>query len=128
VDSSKDALIISLRESGKVDFSRMSQLLGRPVDDVQKELREQGLIFLNPSNEAWEIRDKYLTGNVRAKLNQAKIAAANDSRFTPNVEALTAAMPPDIEAVDIGIKFGSTWVPADVMDEFVEHLHKGRGM
>ena len=128
VDSSKDALIISLRETGKVDFSRMSQLLGRPVDDVQKELREQGLIFLNPSNEAWEIRDKYLTGNVRAKLNQAKIAAVNDSRFTPNVEALTAAMPPDIEAVDIGIKFGSTWVPADVMDEFVEHLHKGRGM
>ena len=127
-DSAKDALIICLRESGKVDFSRMGQLLNRSGDEVQEELKNQGLIFLNPANEEWEIRDKYLTGNVRGKLHEAKIAAQTDARFAPNVEALTAAMPPDIEAVDIGIKFGSTWVPADVISDFVEHLHDGKGM
>lgn len=124
----KDALLIALRENGRVDFSRMSRLLHRPAEDIQAELREQGQIFLNPSTEEWEIRDRYLTGNVRAKLAQAKEAAQTDARFTPNVEALSAAMPPDIEAVDIGIRFGSSWVPAQVFADFVEHLHGGKGM
>ena len=124
----KDALLIALRENGRVDFSRMSQLLQRPADAIQTELRDQGQIFLNPANEEWEIRDKYLTGNVRAKLYQAREAAQNDARFAPNVEALSAAMPPDIEAVDIGIRFGSSWVPAQVFSDFVEHLHGGKGM
>lgn len=124
----KDALLIALRENGRVDFSRMSRLLHRPAEDIQAELREQGQIFLNPSTEEWEIRDRYLTGNVRAKLERAKEAAQTDVRFTPNVEALSAAMPPDIEAVDIGIRFGSSWVPAQVFADFVEHLHGGKGM
>ena len=123
----KDALLIALRENGRVDFSRMAQLLRRPAEDIQTELREQGQIFLNPISEEWEIRDRYLTGNVRAKLARAKEAAQTDTRFAPNVEALTAAMPPDIEAVDIGIKFGSAWVPAQVISDFVEHLHGGKG-
>ncbi len=124
----KDALLIALRENGRVDFSRMSQLLRRPADDIQAELKEQGQIFLNPANEEWEIRDKYLTGNVRAKLYQAREATQTDARFAPNVEALSAAMPPDIEAVDIGVRFGSSWVPAQVFADFVEHLHGGKGM
>ncbi len=124
----KDALLIALRENGRVDFSRMSRLLHRPAEDIQAELREQGQIFLNPSTEEWEIRDRYLTGNVRAKLARAKEAAQTDARFAPNVEALSAAMPPDIEAVDIGIRFGSSWVPAQVFADFVEHLHDGKGM
>lgn len=124
----KDALLIALRENGRVDFSRMSRLLHRPAEDIQAELREQGQIFLNPSTEEWEIRDRYLTGNVRAKLARAKEAVQTDARFAPNVEALSAAMPPDIEAVDIGIRFGSSWVPAQVFADFVEHLHGGKGM
>lgn len=124
----KDALLIALRENGRVDFSRMSRLLHRPAEDIQTELRDQGQIFLNPSTEEWEIRDRYLTGNVRAKLARAKEAAQTDARFAPNVEALSAAMPPDIEAVDIGIRFGSSWVPAQVFADFVEHLHGGKGM
>lgn len=124
----KDALLIALRENGRVDFSRMSRLLHRPAEDIQKELREQGQIFLNPATEEWEIRDRYLTGNVRAKLHRAQAAAESDPRFAPNVEALAAAMPPDIEAVDIGIRFGSSWVPAQVFADFVEHLHGGKGM
>ena len=106
----------------------MSRLLHRPAEDIQAELREQGQIFLNPSTEEWEIRDRYLTGNVRAKLHRAQAAAESDPRFAPNVEALSAAMPPDIEAVDIGIRFGSSWVPAQVFADFVEHLHGGKGM
>lgn len=124
----KDALLIALRENGRVDFSRMARLLNRPAEDIQTELRDQGQIFLNPSTEEWEIRDRYLTGNVRAKLARAKEAAQTDARFAPNVEALSAAMPPDIEAVDIGIRFGSSWVPAQVFADFVEHLHGGKGM
>ena len=127
-ENARDALLIALRENGRVDFSRMSRLLHRPAEDIQKELREQGQIFLNPSTEEWEIRDRYLTGNVRAKLARAKKAAQTDARFAPNVEALSAAMPPDIEAVDIGIRFGSSWVPAQVFADFVEHLHGGKGM
>ena len=124
----KDALLIALRENGRVDFSRMARLLNRPAEDIQTELCDQGQIFLNPSTEEWEIRDRYLTGNVRAKLRQAQEAAQTDVRFAPNVEALSAAMPPDIEAVDIGIRFGSSWVPAQVFADFVEHLHGGKGM
>ena len=127
VETTKDALVISLRESGIIDFSRMDQLLGRPAASIQKELQEEGLIFLNPTNEEWEIRDKYLTGNVRGKLTTAREAAKDDDRFLPNVEALTAAMPPEIEAVDIGIKLGSTWVPEDVVSGFIEKLHGGKG-
>ena len=123
----KDALLIALRENGRVDFSRMAQLLHRPAEDIQTELRDQGQIFLNPASEEWEIRDRYLTGNVRAKLHQAREAAQTDVRFASNVEALSVAMPPDIEAVDIGIKFGSAWVPAQVFSDFVEHLHGGKG-
>ena len=123
----KDALLIALRENGRVDFSRMARLMRRPAEDIQTELREQGQIFLNPATEEWEIRDRYLTGNVRAKLCQAREAAQTDARFASNVEALSAAMPPDIEAVDIGIRFGSSWVPAQVFADFVEHLHGGKG-
>ena len=123
----KDALVISLRETGKVDFSRMDRLLRRPADSIQQELQEQGLIFLNPANEEWEIRDKYLTGNVRGKLYKTREAAQSDERYAINAEALAAAMPPEIEAVDIGIKFGSTWVPGQVLSDFIEHLHSGKG-
>ncbi len=126
-ENARDALLIALRENGRVDFSRMAQLLHRPAEDIQAELRDQGQIFLNPASEEWEIRDRYLTGNVRAKLHRAQAAAESDPRFAPNVEALAAVMPPDIEAVDISIKFGSAWVPTQVISDFVEHLHGGKG-
>ncbi len=127
VDNINDALVISLRETGRVDFSRMAQLLHQDTETMQQDLQREGLIFLNPANEEWEIRDKYLTGNVRGKLHIAEDAAKKDVRYAANVEALKSVMPPEIEAVDIGIRFGSTWVPPDVVNEFVEHLHNGNG-
>lgn len=127
-ESTKDALVISLRESGKVDFARMDQLLGRPAAFIQKELQEEGLIFRNPASEEWEISDKYLTGNVRGKRHIAQAAAEEDPQYRANMDALTAAMPPEIEAVDIGIKFGSTWVPGKILSDFIEErIHGGRG-
>ena len=127
-ETTKDALVISLRESGKVDFARMMGLLHRPAEAIQKELQDEGLIFRNPASEDWEIRDKYLTGNVREKHRAALAAAAEDPQYRANVEALAAAIPPDIEAVDIGVKFGSTWVPGNVFSDFIEErIHGGRG-
>ena len=127
VDNVNDALVISLRETGKIDFSRMDQLLHQGAESIQKELQEDGLIFLNPMTEAWEIKDSYLTGNVREKLKIAEQYAQNDNRYAANVEALKAVQPAEIEAVDIGIRFGSTWVPSEVFNAFVEHLHDGNG-
>ena len=75
VDNINDALVISLRETGRVDFSRMAQLLHQDTETMQQDLQREGLIFLNPANEEWEIRDKYLTGNVRGKLHIAEDAA-----------------------------------------------------
>lgn len=127
-DSAKDALVIALRETGKVDFTRMNQLLHRPAEAIQKELQDEGLIFRNPTSAEWEIRDKYLTGNVREKLHTARAAMQEDPQYRFNVDALTAAMPPEIEAVDIGIRFGSTWVPGEVLSDFIEErIHGGRG-
>jgi N12 class adenine-specific DNA methylase len=127
----KDALIIALRETGKVDFSRMDQLLHRPAESIKKELAADGLIFQNPAcrevGREWEIRDKYLTGNVREKLRMAREAAKEDESFQANADALAAVLPPDIEAVDIGIKFGSPWVPGEVITDFIDHLHGGKG-
>lgn len=127
-ETSKDALIISLYETGKVNFTRMAQLTGHSTEDIEKELQSEGLIFLNPATEIWEIRDKYLTGNVREKLGFAQSAAKEDPRYCVNVNALQAAMPPDIEAIDIGIKFGTPWVPSQVFSQFMDEIiHSGSG-
>lgn len=126
-DCAKDALLICLRETGRIDFGKMQTLLQRPAEEIQRELQHDGLIFQNPVTEQWEIREKYLSGNVREKLKVAEQYAQGDNRYAINVEALKAVQPAEIEAVDIGIKFGSTWVPAEVFSAFVEHLHDGKG-
>ncbi len=127
-DTPKDALIIALRETGRVDFSRMSKLCNRPPADIQEDLQKQGLIYRNPRDEQWEIRDKYLTGNVRQKLHIAKAKTLQDDTYQVNVEALEKALPADIEAIDIGIRFGASWVPGNVFEEFIEErITQGNG-
>lgn len=126
--TAKDALIIALRETGRIDFPRMALLLGKPAAAIQKDLQEQSLVFRNPATENWEISDKYLTGNVREKLRIASEAAQSDPQYQINVEALARAMPPEIEAADIGITFGATWIPSEVLSTFIEDcIHHGRG-
>jgi N12 class adenine-specific DNA methylase/predicted RNA methylase len=120
VESSKDALVVSMNETGSVDMELMVRLSGRDEQAIIREL--QGLIYRNPLSQSWETADKYLTGNVKEKLNIAIAASIGDSRFAGNVEALKLVQPADIEAVDISVHLGATWVPAETVDEFVGHL------
>ncbi|WP_238984957.1 Eco57I restriction-modification methylase domain-containing protein [Candidatus Glomeribacter gigasporarum] len=120
VDSAKDALVVSMNETGGVDLEWMARLSGKQEDTLTREL--QGLIFQNPQTQRWETADRYLTGDVKAKLRIATEAAHHDSQYQDNVEALRRVQPEDIAPIDISIQLGSTWVPASVVDAFVEHL------
>ncbi|MFX1768009.1 DEAD/DEAH box helicase family protein [Paraburkholderia sp. A1RI-2L] len=119
VETAKDALVVSMNETGKVDMELMVRLSGKPEDDLVREL--SGLIYLTPQGK-WETADRYLSGNVKQKLAEAVSAQKSDSRYTSNVEALQRVQPADIEPVDISIQLGSTWVPEAVVNDFVTHL------
>jgi N12 class adenine-specific DNA methylase/predicted RNA methylase len=120
VESSKDALVVSMNETGRVDMDLMVRLSGRDEQAIVREL--QGLIYQNPTTQRWETADRYLTGNVKEKLALATAAAIGDSRYAGNVEALKLVQPADIEAVDISVHLGATWVPPEVVDAFAGHL------
>ncbi|MEW5709852.1 MAG: DEAD/DEAH box helicase family protein [Pseudomonadota bacterium] len=124
-ESPQDALVASLNERGGVDLAYMSQITGTDPQTLTRELK--GLIYENPEG-GWESADQYLTGNVKAKLAQAKAAAERDPRFKENVEALEKVQPPDVDALDISVRLGSPWVPADVVEAFAEHLLGGRAV
>ncbi|MDL2227233.1 DEAD/DEAH box helicase family protein, partial [Deltaproteobacteria bacterium OttesenSCG-928-M10] len=120
VESSKEALIVSMNEFGKPDLEFMENICGMSADDISADLA--GLIYFNPDGRAWELADHYLTGNVKEKLAQAEVAAMKDIRFKANVEALKMVQPPDLEPVDISVQLGSTWVPPEVVRDFARHL------
>lgn len=121
--SAKDAMVSSLAERGRVDLDYMAGLYGKTPEAIAKEL--EGLIYKNPVG-GWESREQYLSGNVKKKLAQAIDAAKADPSLKGNVDALKAVQPADIEAVDIDVKTGAHWVPADVMEEFVTTISEGR--
>lgn len=118
--SPKDALYISLNETGTIDFERMEKLTGRPQEELQAEL--VGLIFQNPETRQWETADEYLSGAVRTKLRQARAVAALEPSFQANVAALESAQPDDIPPAEIRAALGSTWVPIDTYTQFVTHV------
>jgi N12 class adenine-specific DNA methylase/adenine-specific DNA methylase len=122
-NSAKDALVTSLSERGRVDLDYMASLYGKTPEAIATELH--GLIFRNPAG-GWESSDQYLSGNVKKKLAQAIDAAKSDSSMKANVDALRAVQPADIEAVDIDVKTGAHWLPADVMQSFVERISEGQ--
>ena len=125
VDTPAEALAVSIGEKGKVDLSYMAELLGTPGDfeRITGELR--GVIFKDPSEDVsdpeagWQTADEYLSGNVRNKLQIAKLAAANDPAFEVNVEALTAAQPKDLDATEIDVRLGATWISPDIIQKFM---------
>ena len=125
VDTPAEALAVSIGEKGKVDLSYMAELLGTPGDfeRITGELR--GVIFKDPSEDVsdpeagWQTADEYLSGNVRNKLQIAKLAAANDPAFEVNVEALTKAQPKDLDATEIDVRLGATWISPDVIQKFM---------
>ncbi len=119
-DNAKDALAICLREKGMVDFARIASLVNSSAENVQSELQNERLVFLNPTSQLWEIKDKYLTGNVKEKLAIAeKYAEAQPDKYHTNVTALKEVIPMDIEAVDIGVRLGSSWVPPSDVLQFI---------
>jgi N12 class adenine-specific DNA methylase len=120
VESAKDALVVSMNESGRVDLPRMVQLTSATEEQLIGELK--GLIFRDPAQQTWRTADEYLTGNVKAKLRAAEAAASVEQRYADNVSALRRVQPADIEAVDIAVQLGSTWVPERVVSDFVGHL------
>jgi len=119
-ESPKDALVVSMNELGRVDLDYIIRLSKRSEEDVVKEL--SGRIFRVPGKGEWVTSDQYLSGNVKQKLAAAQRAAEQDPAFQPNVDALRTVQPADIEAVDIAVSLGSTWVPASVVSSFVRHL------
>lgn len=118
VDSAGDALSVSLSEKGRVDLPYMKELSGKTSGELIETL--QGIIFPLPENpDQYVTADEYLSGNVREKLREAKMVAQEDTRFNGNVAALEAAQPQDIPAAEISVRLGATWVPPEIVEQFV---------
>lgn len=119
-----DALVISLSESGRVDLERIAALLGVDEETAAQKLQEgeKPLAYLDPETKTWETRDAYLSGEVRRKLSAARFASMD-----LNVRALEEVQPEPWGAENVTAILGSTWVPSDVYEGFIEHLTGERG-
>ncbi len=120
VETAAEALTVSLNETGEVKWERMEQVSGRGRRQLQFELR--GLVYRNPEGDVWETADRYLSGNVRAKLAVARAAAGVEPRYEANVAALEAVQPADLEPGDIEARLGSSWIPASDVRDFIAGL------
>ena len=122
VETATEALALSLNERAKVDLTYMAQLTGKTEEKITEEL--VGVIFKNPLTDQWESGDEYLSGNVRDKLNTARTFAESHPEFTPNVRALEAVQPRNLEASEIEVRVGATWIePSDYQNFMTELLH-----
>ena len=125
VDTPSEALAVSIGEHGRVDLPYMAELLGFPGDYERITTELQGVIFKDPSADAddpeagWQTADEYLSGNVRNKLRMAQLAAESHPEFKINVEALTKAQPKDLEASEIDIRLGATWLNPAIVQQFM---------
>ena len=125
VDTPSEALAVSIGEHGRVDLPYMAELLGSPGDYERITTELQGVIFKDPSADAdepeagWQTADEYLSGNVRNKLRMAQLAAESHPEFKINVEALTKAQPKDLEASEIDVRLGATWLDPSIVQQFM---------
>ena len=120
VDTAAEALALSIGEKARVDMGYMSQLTGKSEDDIIDELN--GVIFLDPVYGDWQTADEYLSGNVRQKLREAEKAAVDSPGYLPNVEALRAAQPKDLDASEIEVRLGATWIDKKYIQQFMFEL------
>jgi len=120
VDTAAEALALSIGEKARVDMGYMSQLTGKSEDDIIDELN--GVIFLDPVYGDWQTADEYLSGNVRQKLREAENAAVDSPGYLPNVEALRAAQPKDLNASEIEVRLGATWIDKKYIQQFMFEL------
>ena len=120
VDTAAEALALSIGEKACVDMAYMSQLTGKSEEDLIDELN--GVIFLDPVYGNWQTADEYLSGNVRQKLREAEQAAQDSPGYLPNVEALRAAQPKDLDASEIEVRLGATWIDKKYIRQFMFEL------
>ena len=125
VDTPSEALAVSIGEHGKVDLPYMAELLGTPGDYGRITAELSGVIFKDPAADptdpeaGWQMADEYLSGDVRAKLRMAQFAAETNPEFSVNVEALTKAQPRELEASEIDVRLGATWLDPDIIQKFM---------
>ena len=117
VDTASEALAVSLGEKARIDLAYMSELTGKSEEDVTKELA--GVIFQNPVTEKWETADEYLSGNVREKLATAKVFAENHPEYAINVAALEGVQPKELDASEIEVRIGATWIDTKYIEDFM---------
>ena len=125
VDTPSEALAVSIGEHGKVDLRYMAELLGTPGEFGRITTELSGVIFKDPAADptdpeaGWQMADEYLSGDVRAKLRMAQFAAETNPEFSVNVEALTKAQPRELEASEIDVRLGATWLDPDIIQKFM---------
>jgi len=125
VDTPSEALAVSIGEHGKVDLPYMAELLGTPGDYGRITTELSGVIFKDPAADptdpeaGWQMADEYLSGDVRAKLRMAQFAAETNPEVAVNVEALTKAQPRELEASEIDVRLGATWLDPDIIQKFM---------
>lgn len=120
VDTSSEALTISLSEKGKIDLPFMSKLVGKDTDTLVNELT--GIIFKNPENDLWETADHYLSGNVREKLSIVRTLVESHPEYAPNVKALTQVQPKELDASEIEVRIGATWIDPKYINDFLRDV------
>ena len=125
VDTPSEALAVSIGEHGKVDLPYMAELLGTPGEYGRITTELSGVIFKDPAADVddpeagWQTSDEYLSGNVRDKLRMAQLAAESHPEFKVNVDALTKAQPKDLEASEIDVRLGATWLDPSIVQQFM---------
>ena len=120
VDTASEALAVSLAEKAAIDFEYMSELSGKDKDTLIDELT--GIIFKNPLSEEWETADAYLSGNVRNKLEAAETFAKNEPMYAVNVEALKRVQPRELDASEIEVRIGATWIEPRFIEDFMREV------
>ena len=120
VDTASEALAVSLAEKVAIDFEYMSELSGKDKDTLIDELT--GIIFKNPLSEEWETADAYLSGNVRNKLEAAETFAKNEPMYAVNVEALKRVQPRELDASEIEVRIGATWIEPRFIEDFMREV------
>ena len=120
VDTASEALAVSLAEKAAIDFEYMSELSGKDEDTLIDELT--GIIFKNPLSEEWETADAYLSGNVRSKLEAAETFAKNEPMYVVNAEALKRVQPRELDASEIEVRIGATWIEPRFIEDFMREV------
>ena len=125
VDTPSEALAVSIGEHGKVDLPYMAELLGTPGEYGRITTELSGVIFKDPAADptdpeaGWQMADEYLSGDVRAKLRMAQFAAETNPEFAVNVDTLTKAQPRELEASEIDVRLGATWLAPEIIQKFM---------